>query len=375
VQRTVEQLLTLSPPPALADLPDLEKRVVLATSDFFRRTWADTLEALAERSDMRSYAAGAMITETGDTCRELLLLVDGAATVQHREAGRMWEEQVRPGHVLDELLKAGFDAVYDDPVYDVLEGLYDSGKWANDLDALTFTGDRFHQSLRYAENHDEVRLANPQHWGGLGMKVGRPVSAVLFAMGKGPIMLYNGQEVGEPAIGSEGFGGDDGRSSIFDYGSMPEFSKWTNQGKFDGVRLSPEQKELRSWYAELLGELKNPAFTKGDFYGLNHANNGNPAFGRLRGETASGHWLYAFLRRDPESKQAFVVVANFHGTEALKGVRLRIPEDARNWLMREQQDDWVFDSRFGRTGPASSTRRSFPRRASCFPSSRRAVPG
>jgi len=31
------------------------------------------------------------------------LLVDGAATVQHREAGRTWEEQVRPGHVLDEL--------------------------------------------------------------------------------------------------------------------------------------------------------------------------------------------------------------------------------------------------------------------------------
>ncbi len=250
------------------------------------------------------------------------------------------------GHVLDELLKAGFDAVYDDPVYDVLEGLYDSGKWANDLDALTFTSDRFHQSLRYAENHDEVRLANPQHWGGLGMKVGRPVSAVLFAMGKGPVMLYNGQEVGEPAIGSEGFGGDDGRSSIFDYGSMPEFNKWTNRGKFDGGRLSPEQKELRAWYAELLGELKNPAFTKGEFYGLNHANNSNPAFGRIHGETASGHWLYAFLRRDPESKQAYLVVANFHGSESLKGVRLKIPDDARKWLMRESQDDWVFDSRF-----------------------------
>ena len=250
------------------------------------------------------------------------------------------------GHVLDELLKAGFDAVYDDPVYDVLEGLYDSGKWANDLDALTFTGDRFHQSLRYAENHDEVRLASPQHWGGHGMKVGRPVSAVLFAIGKGPVMLYNGQEVGEPAIGSEGFGGDDGRSSIFDYGSMPEFTKWTNGGKFDGGRLSPEQKELRSWYGELLGELKKPAFTKGEFYGLNHANNDNPGFGRINGETASGHWLYAFLRRDPVTRQAFLVVANFHGSETLKGVHIKIPYDARKWLMRETQEDWVFDSRF-----------------------------
>lgn len=251
------------------------------------------------------------------------------------------------GHVLDELLKAGFDAVYDDPVYDVLEGLYDSGKWANDLDALTFTGERFHRSLRYAENHDEVRLASPQHWGGLGMKVGRPVSAVLFAMGKGPLMLYNGQEVGEPAIGSEGFGGDDGRSSIFDYGSLPEFTKWTNGGRFDGARLSPEQKELRAWYGGLLGELKKPAFTKGEFYGLNHANNDNPAFGRVGGETASGHWLYAFLRRDPETRQAYLVVANFHGSETLKGVRLKIPDDARKWLLRGSLEDWVFESRFG----------------------------
>ena len=261
------------------------------------------------------------------------------------------------GHVLDELLKAGFDAVYDDPVYDILEGLYDSGKWANDLDALTFTGERFHHSLRYAENHDEVRLASPQHWGGLGMKIGRPVSAVLFAMGKGPVMLYNGQEVGEPAIGSEGFGGDDGRSSIFDYGSMPEFTKWTNGGKFDGGRLSPEQKDLRKWYGDLLVELKKPAFVSGDFYGLNHANNDNLAFGRVGGETASGHWFYAFLRRDPQSKQAYLVVANFSGSETLKGVRIKIPDDAKKWLMRETITDWVFDSRFNEdfTGMIKST--------------------
>ncbi|RYD68550.1 MAG: alpha-amylase, partial [Verrucomicrobiaceae bacterium] len=128
------------------------------------------------------------------------------------------------GHVLDELLKAGFDAVYDDPVYDVLEGLYDSGKWANDLDALTFTGERFHRSLRYAENHDEVRIASPREWGGLGMHVGRPVSAVLFGMGRGPLMLYSGQEVGEPAAGQEGFSGDNARTTIFDYWSMPELT-------------------------------------------------------------------------------------------------------------------------------------------------------
>ncbi|MEI6177654.1 MAG: alpha-amylase family glycosyl hydrolase [Verrucomicrobiota bacterium] len=243
------------------------------------------------------------------------------------------------GHVLDELLKAGFDAVYDDPSYDVLEGIYESGKWANDLDPLTFTGKRFHKSLRYAENHDEVRLASPMEWGGLGMKVGKPVSAVLFAMGRGPLMLYHGQEVGDPATR------DNARTSIFDYGSMPEFIKWVNHGKYDGGLLSDEQKSLRAWYGKLIRATKARSFTCGEFYGLNHANKYNPAFGRVGDESVSGHWLYAFLRRDTKSGQAFLVVANFHGCETLRGVKIRIPKDARMFLGRTGDARWLFRDR------------------------------
>ena len=253
------------------------------------------------------------------------------------------------GHVLDELLKAGFDAVYDDPSYDLLEGIYDSGKWANDLDPLTFTGPRFHRSLRYAENHDEVRLANPQEWGGVGMKVGKPVSAVLFAMGRGAVMLYHGQEVGEPAAVG-------GRTSIFDYGSMPEFSKWVNGGKFDGGRLSDDQKSLREWYGKLIRATQVRAFTTGEFYGLNHANNENPAFGRVGDETASGHWLYAFLRRDPKTGQAFLVVANFHATESLHGVKIRIPEDASMFLGHSGDEIWSFTDRLDSSWSGTMTR-------------------
>ncbi len=246
------------------------------------------------------------------------------------------------GNVLDALLKAGFDAVYDDPVYDICMGFYDDFagglKWANDLDALTFTGERFHRSLRYAENHDEVRLASPKEWGGLGMAVGRPVSAVLFGMGRGPLMVYHGQEVGEPAAGSEGFGGDDGRTSIFDYWSMPEFQKWINGGKFDGGRLSSEQSDLRNWYRQLLAVTKEPAFTRGEFYGLNHFNKENPAFGRVDGEMVSGHWFYAYLRRDAQSGQAFLVVANFHPEREISGVKVRISEDALQWLGKGKKD-------------------------------------
>jgi glycosidase len=250
------------------------------------------------------------------------------------------------GHVLDELLKAGFDAVYDDPAYDVLEGIYDSGKWANDLEHLIFTGERFHRSLRYAETHDEVRLANPREWGGVGMAVGKPVSAVLFAMGRGPVMVYHGQEVGEPAVGAEGFCGDNARTTIFDYWSMPEFSKWVNGGRFDGQFLSESQMSLRRWYGRMLRVIGEPAFTRGEFYSLNHANRGNSEFGRIDGESVSGHWIYAFIRHDRDSGQSFLVVVNLHPDTSLEVV-VSIPEDAWKFIERDEQYPWTFVDRLG----------------------------
>jgi hypothetical protein len=235
------------------------------------------------------------------------------------------------GNVLEALLDAGFDAVYDDPAYDLCMGLYDGFdglKWANDLDGLAFRGRLTDQSLRYAENHDEVRLASPQEWGGLGMAVGRPVTAALLGTTRGPLMIYSGQEVGEPAIGAEGFCGDNARTSIFDYGAIPEFQKWVNGGRFDGGELDDAKAGLRQWYADFLKLMHAPAFALGDFYGLNFANRENPHFGRLGGETVSGHWLYAWLRRDATSGEAYLMIVNFHGSETLRNVHVQIPEHA-----------------------------------------------
>src|SRR5690606_32603693 len=138
------------------------------------------------------------------------------------------------------------------------------------------------------ENHDEVRIANPNTWGGHGMAGGRPATAFAFLIGPGPVMLYHGQEVGEPAIGASGFSGDDGRTSIFDYVAMPEFQKWVNGGKFDGGLLSNRQLSLRDWYLRLIKLAREPAFANGTFYGLNHFNRENPGFGRLDDESHSG---------------------------------------------------------------------------------------
>lgn len=249
------------------------------------------------------------------------------------------------GNVLDELLRAGFDAVYDDPIYDMLEGIHDDGKWANDLDALTFTGARFHRSLRYAENHDEVRIANPGVWGGHGMKTGKPVSALLFGMGSGPLMVYHGQEVGEAALEPWGYGGHHGRTSIFDYGRLPELSKWYHGGLCDGALLSDEQRELREWYGKLIRALKAPAFSCGCFYGLNHANKHNEAYGRIDGEQVSGHWLYSYLRRDSKRGNAYLVVVNLHPDRLMQGVRIRIPADARMFIGSSSAPRWTFSDR------------------------------
>jgi hypothetical protein len=147
-------------------------------------------------------------------------------------------------------------------------------------------------------------------------------------MSRGPVLLYNGQEVGEPGVGSEGFGSDDSRTSIFDYWSMPQFTKWVNSHKYDGGRLSDEQKQLRSFYGRLINLLNEPALRDGTFTALNAVNRENTAYGRLPNEQASGHWFYSFMRYDSESGQQFIVAVNLSPTSTLKDIRVHLPPSA-----------------------------------------------
>ena len=258
-----------------------------------------------------------------------------------------------PGHdpaleagsnVMVYLLDAGFHAVYDDPGYDTLEHLFTQGAWANDLqDTEAALGPIFFDcALRYAENHDEVRLAHPETWGGHGLEVGRPVTGTLFGLSRGPVMLYHGQMVGEPALGAEGFGGDDQRTSIFDYWSMPVFNQWWNRGAADGGGLSPRQQDLRAWYGRLLELQSDPALTLGNTIFLNHANSGNPFFGKVEDVGAAGHWFFAYLRSDPVTDQHMLVTSNFHGSSELRHIRIRLPEQAvASLALKDRRDHWI----------------------------------
>ena len=111
---------------------------------------------------------------------------------------------------------------------------------------------------------------------------------VTATLSSGPVMIYNGQEVGEPAKGTEGFGGDDGRTSIFDYWGVPQHQKWMNDGAFDGGKLNEDEKKLRQFYSKLLNlATTNEAISSGNFYELLKANKASAGFNDK---------VYAYLR-------------------------------------------------------------------------------
>lgn len=101
-QETTRVLLSLSEQPlSLSMFPKLEKVVHLFNSDFFHRLHSETLIALADRAEIRTYSAQEVITEAGDTCRELLLLIEGDANIHFYQSGEV--EKLHPGQTLDEL--------------------------------------------------------------------------------------------------------------------------------------------------------------------------------------------------------------------------------------------------------------------------------
>jgi hypothetical protein len=82
----------------------------------------------------------------------------------------------------------------------------------------------------------------------------------------------------------------------------------------------------------LLVLVSEPAFRDGNFFALNPGNNRNPNFGQTGDEPAGGHWLYAFLRLDPVSRQRFLVAVNLNPKAELRGNRVMFSPEAVRFL-------------------------------------------
>lgn len=214
--------------------------------------------------------------------------------------------------------KGGFDYLYDKvELYDTLKGIIQNRM---NTDAITGIWQRQDgigpNMLRFLENHDEQRIASPDFAG--DMWKGIPMMAVTSFMHTGPVMLYFGQEVGEPGKGDSGFGGDDGRTTIFDYWGVPEHIKWVNDGAFDGGQLSEDQKSLRKAYRDILRQCnESESIRQGDFYDLHYYNRNNDYTGYT-------DKVYAFVRHT--ANEVVLVVTNFDSKPQTASIK--VPEPA-----------------------------------------------
>jgi glycosidase len=163
--------------------------------------------------------------------------------------------------------------------------------------------------LRFLENHDEERIASKGFAG--DAKLAFPAMVISATLGKGPLMLYFGQEVGEPGAGKEGFGGDDNRTTIFDYWGVPNHQRWLNNGAFDGAKLTPTEKQTRDFYKKLTSiRAGSDAITNGAMLEL-------PLTGFAK--------AYAYVRYT--KNQRLLVVANFDRSKSLTAT-VNIPTNA-----------------------------------------------
>lgn len=207
-----------------------------------------------------------------------------------------------------------FDYLYDKVLlYDTLRYLMQGERTTQDIHVVQQgLADIDRHLLRFMENHDELRAAS-KYFAGDPWKA-MPAMVISATIGKGPVMIYFGQEVGEPGAGAEGYGVDDGRTTIFDYWGVPEHQKWVNGKRFDGALLSPEQKQLRMTYGDLLNLAhKNLALTQGEYRDLTKANNDGGFFGPD---------VSAFVRFDGDER--LLIVTSFNAVA--KTIRLQIPK-------------------------------------------------
>lgn len=224
-------------------------------------------------------------------------------------------EVYNPNEYRNYLWNGKFDYLYDKVgLYDTLKSIV---RGENSASALTGCWQSVEgiqsQMLNFLENHDEQRFASDffakDPWKAI------PAMIVLSTMNINPVMVYSGQELGEPGMEEEGFSGLDGRTTIFDYWSVKSIRNWRNKGKYDGKGLSEDQKSLREFYSRLLNLCNSEkTIVQGLFYDLMYVNYENPHF--------DSNKQYVFLRKF--KKEILLIIVNFDDKDT--NVAVNIPD-------------------------------------------------
>lgn len=196
-----------------------------------------------------------------------------------------------------------FDYLYDKVgLYDALRRLIEGHGNAMDITRVwqEESGLFSRKMLRFLENHDEQRIASAQ----FGKAPESAYAAMMLSatLHTGPVMIYAGQEFGVKPDKAEGFQGNDGRTTIFDFWALPEVQSWL--AGYSADSLDTKTAAIRNYYERLLQFIqKNEAVYAGEFHDLQYLN----GFGKSRGYDE--RVIYSYLRFS--AKQCLLFVYNF----------------------------------------------------------------
>ena len=209
-------------------------------------------------------------------------------------------------------LAAGFDYLYDKVgLYDTLRAIVCGNASASCITSCwQATDDIKEHMLHFLENHDEQRIASAYFAG--NAEKAKPALAAGALMSLGAYMVYAGQEIGEAGMDAEGFSGNDGRTTIFDYWNPASLQKLTAPA-FE-KKLTPEEAALYDYYQKILTLCNSrKAFEQGGFFDLQYAN-----YGRDYGYNCDRQ--YSFLRHF--GREVYLVAVNFDPASVQVGIKI-----------------------------------------------------
>ena len=209
-------------------------------------------------------------------------------------------------------LAAGFDYLYDKVgLYDTLRAIVCGNASASCITSCwQVTDDIKEHMLHFLENHDEQRIASAYFAG--NAEKAKPALAAGALMSPGAYMVYAGQEIGEAGMDAEGFSGNDGRTTIFDYWNPASLQKLTAPA-FE-KKLTPEEAALYDYYQKILTLCNSrKAFAQGGFFDLQYAN-----YGRDYGYNCDRQ--YSFLRHF--GREVYLVAVNFDPASVQVGIKI-----------------------------------------------------
>ena len=207
-------------------------------------------------------------------------------------------------------LASGFDWLYDKVgMYDTMRAVITGHQSTQAISwAWQQTDDIRDHMLYFLENHDEQRIASD--FFAADARKGVPAFIASLLMQQNPFMLYAGQEYGERGMDREGFSGNDGRTTIFDYWSIDTLCRASHK------QLTDAEKSLFHAYKKAISVARREqAVSNGFFFDLMYVN-------------LHLHRQYVFLRR--AESDLLLIAVNFDGDPV--DISVNIPAHAFDFL-------------------------------------------